>query len=87
MKKLSEQHFGEWFRKHRQAKDISVRKLAKELNVSATYISMVERGDVAPFSIEHIKQAQELIGYQYDTAVVMANRCSHCGARLKNDNR
>ena len=79
--------FGSWFRKERLQKEVGVRELAKILGVSPTYISMVERGDAPPFSVDNIRKAQELIGYSYSTAMNLSHRCFHCGARIKdNDN-
>jgi transcriptional regulator with XRE-family HTH domain len=84
---MNDEKFGDWFRKERQQKEVGVRELAKVLGVSPTYISMVERGDAPPFSIENIRKAQEVIGYSYSKAMLLSHRCSHCGGRLKdNDN-
>ena len=46
--------FGEWFRRMRECRGLSVREFAKRLDVSSAYVSQVERGRSAAFVLEKL---------------------------------
>lgn len=54
--------FGKLIRKYRIANGISLRKFAKYLGLSPTYISQMERGFDRPLHQKHFPQISELLG-------------------------
>ena len=54
-------NFGEKLKSIRVEKDISLRKLAEKLGVSAPYLSDVERGQRKPLSGEYIDRVAEVL--------------------------
>lgn len=53
--------FGEILKKLRISKGVSLRKLADMINVSATYLSDVERGLRKPLSSDHLDKIAEIL--------------------------
>lgn len=54
--------FGKMLRAYREAAGISMGALARQLAISVTYLSDVERGTRAPLSQERIHEAAGLLG-------------------------
>lgn len=53
--------FGQQLKNIRIKKDVSLRKLAEALGVSAPYLSDVERGQRKPLSGEHLNKVAEIL--------------------------
>lgn len=53
--------FGWFLEKKRKEKDISMRRLAMKLGISATYLFEVEKGRKPPFSLERIHLASRIL--------------------------
>lgn len=66
--------FGALLRSKREAANISLRKLAKHLGMSPTYLSFVERGIEAPLLYLQIKSAALLLGADEVELDLAANR-------------
>lgn len=54
--------FGALLRDKRVVARKSLRGLAAVLGLSATYVSMVERGELPPFGADHVRSAATFIG-------------------------
>lgn len=76
MAKKKPQTFGERLRNARVAKGYSLRKFAKEADVSPTYLSQVEQDKVAPPTADRIKRIAELLGESVDEWMAYADRLS-----------
>jgi transcriptional regulator with XRE-family HTH domain len=74
MAKKRVQSFGERLRDARVAKGYSLRKFAKEADVSPTYLSQVEQDKVAPPTADRIKRIAELLGENVDEWMAYADR-------------
>jgi len=73
--------FGVFIRQRRQALQIrnnsfSVRGLAKELGIQPSYISKIERGEVAPPSEETIVRMAHVLGEDPDVLLALAGKVS-----------
>lgn len=70
--------FGEAVRKARTDKGISLTNLAKGLGVTKVYVSDVERGRRAPFSLKRIRQVSEILGCDtFDLYVLAVHTRGH----------
>lgn len=76
MAKKKLQTFGERLRDARVAKGYSLRKFAKEADVSPTYLSQVEQDKVAPPTADRVKRIAELLGESVDEWMAYADRLS-----------
>lgn len=74
MAKKKPQTFGERLRDARVAKGYSLRKFAKEADVSPTYLSQVEQDKVAPPTADRVKRIAELLGESVDEWMAYADR-------------
>jgi transcriptional regulator with XRE-family HTH domain len=73
--------FGSYVRKRREEllqsnRDYSVRKLAARIGVQPSYISKVEREEVAPPSEETIARLAEALGEDRDVLLALAGKVS-----------
>jgi len=59
-------NFGEKMKTLRVEKGISLRKLAEAIDVSAPYLSDVERGQRNPLSAEHLYKVANVLGLNED---------------------
>lgn len=75
------ERFGQFVRQRRTALGISVRQLAKELGVSAGYVSSFEAGSQAPPTIERLQKISAVLDIDADTLLELANRWSDLVAR------
>lgn len=66
--------FGEELRKKRLAKGFSLRKFAELVNVSPTYLSQVEQGNVDPPTAERVRRMAELLDENPDQWIALAGR-------------
>lgn len=74
---IKKQKFGEWLRKARSEKGISLRKFAKLVGKSAAYISEIERSDFNPLSSEEtIRTIARELGQNEDMLLAIAGKIS-----------
>ncbi|WP_298031833.1 helix-turn-helix transcriptional regulator [uncultured Desulfovibrio sp.] len=71
--------FGERVRELREAKArtdpaFTVRRFAQTMELSPSYISMLERGEVNPPKAENIRKMAELLGCSADELFALANK-------------
>jgi transcriptional regulator with XRE-family HTH domain len=71
---LSKKKFGEVIRSKREAKGISLREMAKKLNLSPTYLSKVERDEIPPPAVERIVALAQFLGLPSDELFALADR-------------
>lgn len=84
----SELNYGEYVRKHREAKDITLRKFAERLGITATYQSKVERGELQPPAEDVIRKTATLLEVDFDDLMVRAKRVpSDVTAILKDESQ
>jgi len=67
-------NFGEALREVRMAKNISLRKFAKAVEVSPTYLSQVEQENVQPPTADRVKRMAEELGENPDEWIALAGR-------------
>jgi transcriptional regulator with XRE-family HTH domain len=70
------ERFGAFIRREREAKEIGLREMAKRINVSATYLSKVERDEFAPPAEDKVKALAEVLGLNADDLLARAGRVS-----------
>jgi transcriptional regulator with XRE-family HTH domain len=68
--------FGETVRQCREAKGISLRKFAKMLDLSPTFISKIERDETAAPSEVHVKEIAELLDLDPDLLLAKVGKVS-----------
>ncbi len=69
--------FGEYLRKRRQEKKLGLRQIARQIDVSPSYISRLESGDeMNPPSEAVIEKLAEVIDEDKDALMMMAGRIS-----------
>lgn len=73
---MSDTKFGAFVRRERQAKEIGLRKFAKMIGVSPTYISKVERDEFAPPAEDKVRAIAEILGCDVDHLLARAGRVS-----------
>lgn len=67
--------FGEFIREKRLAKGYSLRKFAELIDVSPTYLSLVEQGKVErPPTVERVRRMAEVLGENPDELISLAGR-------------
>ncbi len=66
--------FGRLLREKRIAKGFSLRKFAQLVDVSPTYLSQVEQGNVQPPTADRVKRMAELLGENPDEWIALAGR-------------
>jgi len=73
------QTFGQTLRTLRMAKDVTLRDMARRLELTPTYLSQVEQDKFSPPTEDRIKQMGQILGLaqaQVDELVAMAGRVS-----------
>ena len=68
--------FGLFVRQRRKAKGISLRQMAKEIPVSPTYLSQVERGQSTPPTEDKVKAIAEILDLDADELLALAGKVS-----------
>jgi transcriptional regulator with XRE-family HTH domain len=68
--------FGEFVRREREAKKISLREMAKMIGVSPTYLSKVERDEFPPPAEDKVKAIAQIIKCDPDDLLARAGRVS-----------
>jgi transcriptional regulator with XRE-family HTH domain len=71
---MSEEKFGEFVRRNREAKDIGLREMAKMIGVSPTYLSKIERDEFPPPAEDKVKAIAKIIGCDADDLLARAGR-------------
>ena len=74
MARMTEKPFGQTLREKRIEKGYSLRKFAELVDVSPTYLSQVEQGNVDPPTAERVKRMAELLGESTDEWIALAGR-------------
>lgn len=69
-----QKHFGQLIREKRVAKGYSLRKFAALVEVSPTYLSQVEQGQVTPPTADRVKRMAEVLGENPDGLIALAGR-------------
>jgi transcriptional regulator with XRE-family HTH domain len=73
---MSGEEFGAFVRRHREAKEIGLREMAKMIGVSPTYLSKVERDEFLPPAEDKVKAIAKIIGCDTDELLARADRVS-----------
>jgi ribosome-binding protein aMBF1 (putative translation factor) len=73
---MSAEKFGAFVRRHREAKEIGLREMAKMIGVSPTYLSKVERDEFAAPAEDKVKAIAKIIGCDTDELMARADRVS-----------
>src|SRR5271163_4712697 len=71
---MSEEKFGEFVRRKREAMDIGLREMAKMIGVSPTYLSKIERDEFPPPVEDKVKAIAKIIGCDADDLLARAGR-------------
>jgi len=71
---MSEQRFGAFVRREREAKEIGLREMAKMIGVSPAYLSKVERDEFPPPTEEKVKAIAKIIECNLDALLARADR-------------
>lgn len=73
---MSKQHqeFGQFIRDSREELKITLRQLARDVEVSPTYLSQIEQGNFAPPSEEKIKLLAKHLKLDEDKLMAMADK-------------
>jgi len=74
MPKSNSKSFGDTIRQARKENGISLRKFAKKINKSATYISKIERGEFKPPAEATITTIAKALGLDPDELMELAGR-------------
>ena len=72
----NEQTFGSFIRERRIAKNVSLRRMAKLLDISPTYLSRIENDDLQPPSEDTVRRIAAEIGCEQEELMARANRLS-----------
>jgi transcriptional regulator with XRE-family HTH domain len=73
---MSGEKFGAFVRRHREAKEIGLREMAKMIGVSPTYLSKVEREEFGAPVEEKVRAIAKIIGCDADDLMARAGRVS-----------
>jgi transcriptional regulator with XRE-family HTH domain len=73
-KQSNKKTFGQLLREKRIAKSYSLRKFAKEADISPTYLSQVEQDKISPPTADRIKRIAELLDESVDEWMAYADR-------------
>ena len=71
---MSGQKFGAFVRQEREKKQISLRKMAKMIGVSPTYLSKVETDDFPPPAEDKVRKIAGIIDCNADELLALAGR-------------
>lgn len=74
MSKKTQKRFGELLREKRMEKGYSLRKFARLVGVSPTYLSQVEQMNVDPPTADRVKRMAEILGENVDEWTALAGR-------------
>ena len=74
--------FGWFVRQRREAKEISLRQMAKGIGVSPAYLSQVERGQSAPPTEDKVKAIAEILDLDVHELLALADKVSSDVTRI-----
>ena len=74
MKSKRARTFGEIIRQRRLTLEIGLRKLAENIGISATYLSKIERNELAPPAEERIIDLARALDLEADNLLTLARR-------------
>jgi transcriptional regulator with XRE-family HTH domain len=74
MKSKRARTFGEIIRQRRLTLEIGLRKLAESIGISATYLSKIERNELAPPAEERIIDLARALDLEADNLLTLARR-------------
>jgi transcriptional regulator with XRE-family HTH domain len=69
----NDQNFGEFLSRKREERDITLRELARQLGVSAPFLSDVEKNRRAPLTSDRLETAASVLHLSEDEKVEMYN--------------
>src|SRR6476660_8087245 len=67
-------NFGALVRREREAKEIGLREMAKQIGVSPTYLSKIERGEFDPPAEDKVRRIAKTMGHDPDELLALAGR-------------
>ena len=73
---MSEEKFGAFIRRQREAKEIGLREMAKMIEVSPTYLSKIERDEFPPPTEDRVRAIAKIIECDADDLLARAGRVS-----------
>jgi transcriptional regulator with XRE-family HTH domain len=73
---MSGEKFGAFIRRQREAKEIGLREMAKMIEVSATYLSRIERDEFPPPTEDRVRAIAKVIECDADDLLARAGRVS-----------
>jgi ribosome-binding protein aMBF1 (putative translation factor) len=73
---MSEERFGAFVRREREAKEIGLREMAKMIGVSPTYLSKIERDEFPPPVEDKVRAIAKIINCDADELLARAGRVS-----------
>lgn len=73
---MTDEQFGAFIRRMREAKEIGLREMAKKIEVSPTYLSKVERDEFAPPAEDRVKAIATILDLDADDLLARAGRVS-----------
>ena len=73
---MSNEKFGAFIRREREAREIGLREMAKMIGVSPTYLSKVERDEFPPPAEDRVKAIAKIINCDADELMARAGRVS-----------
>ena len=73
---MTEEQFGAFIRRVREAKEIGLREMAKKIEVSPTYLSKVERDEFTPPAEDRVKAIALILDLDADDLLARAGRVS-----------
>jgi HTH-type transcriptional regulator, competence development regulator len=76
MSKRSKRTFGSLVRKEREQRKIGLREMARQIGVSPTYLSMIERGEFPAPAEDKVTAIAKIIGRDRDELLALAGRVS-----------
>jgi transcriptional regulator with XRE-family HTH domain len=71
---MTGEKFGAFIRRKREENEIGLREMARKLDVSAAYLSKIERDEIPPPTEERVKAIAEIIDCDVDDLLARAGR-------------
>ena len=75
-KNSNHQEFGDYVRRIRNEKGVTLRKFAEMVDLSPSYISLIERGEQLPPGEDSIHKIAMVLGIDKDVLLAMAGKVS-----------
>ena len=68
--------FGAYVRQKREDREIGLRKMAKKIGISPTYLSKIERDEFSPPAEDKVKAIAEILDVDVDELLALAGKVS-----------